>query len=279
MTKPVLPFLETMATQVCNLSCLGCTNYSDARHQGYVTWGNMREQLVSWLDVIDIPDFGIMGGEPLINPEIRQWLAGTRELLPDSQIRFTTNGLLLHKHLDVVDLMHDLGNIVFKITVHQNNADIESTINGIFKRYNWESVTEFGISRWRTKNNLRFQINRPQQFIKTYRGTYPTMMPHASIPREAFDMCVQQTCPLLHKGKIYKCSTQGLLKETLDKFGNPNYNSWSPYLINGIEPTSSLESIKEFIDNFGKPHTMCSMCPSKHNKESVVEHYLTVQQK
>ena len=115
--KPVLPFLETMATQVCNLSCAGCTNYSDLTHQGYVRWRDMERDLRTWLEVIDIPDFGIMGGEPLINPEIREWLRGVRRLMPQSQIRFTTNGLLLNRHFDVLDVAHEIGNTVFKIPI------------------------------------------------------------------------------------------------------------------------------------------------------------------
>ena len=98
--KQVLPFLETMITQTCQLSCLGCTNYSDLRHSGYIKWKDGKRDLEQWLERIDIPDFGIMGGEPLINPEVIQWLIGVRELMPDSQIRFTTNGLLkIHRLL------------------------------------------------------------------------------------------------------------------------------------------------------------------------------------
>ena len=36
--KPVLPFVEIMITQACNISCTGCTNYSDLVHKGYLTW-------------------------------------------------------------------------------------------------------------------------------------------------------------------------------------------------------------------------------------------------
>jgi hypothetical protein len=239
----------------------------------------MRSQLVSWLEVIEIPDFGIMGGEPLINPEIRDWLIGVRELMPNTQIRFTTNGLLLRKHLDVIDLMHDLGNIVFKITQHQIDPELDSIIKNIFDCYAWEPVTEFGINRWQTGNNFRFQINKPDQFLKTYRGTYQTMLPHNSDPEKAFDICVQQTCPLLHKGTIYKCSTQGLLKETLDKFDKPNYNSWEPYLIDGIHSSDSLDKIQLFINNFGSAHQVCTMCPTASDTQSFLNHYITVQRK
>lgn len=276
MNKPVLPFLETMATQSCNLSCVGCTNYSDLPHKGYVSWSELRDQLVPWLDIIDIPDFGIMGGEPLLNPEIYDIVQGTRELMPDSQLRFTTNGLLLHKHPDIMEFMNHIGNVVFKITVHVENADLENHIKRIFKKYPWTPVTEFGVKRWYTGNGLRFQINRPEKFIKTYRGSYENMLPYESDPAKSFAACVQKTCPLLYGGRIYKCSTQGLLADTLQKFHNPNIDQWSPYLTSGIGPDSDMADIQKFIDNFGKPHAMCSMCPDKSAPESKIVHLLNV---
>ena len=269
--KPTLPFLETMATQVCNLSCSGCTNYSDLTHQGYVKWTDIEQDLTAWLQVVDIADFGIMGGEPLINPEIREWLYGVRGLMPQSQIRFTTNGLLLNRHFDVLDVAHEVGNTVFKITVHTPGSEIESVIQRVFDKYNWEPVNEHGIQRWRTTNNLRFQINRPVQFVKSYKGVYNNMRPYDSIPAESFGACIQQTCPLLYNGKIYKCSTQGLLKETLAKVGDPNLTEWKPYLVNGIG-VDDIDDIDHFVSNFGKPAAVCRMCPSKHNLDAFIIH-------
>ena len=62
MSNPTLPFLETMLTQVCNLSCVGCTNYSDLKFSGYVPWDEGKEDLTNWLKKLTIPDFGLMGG-------------------------------------------------------------------------------------------------------------------------------------------------------------------------------------------------------------------------
>ena len=106
---PRLPFLETMITQACNLSCLGCTNYSDLPHSGYVSWSQGRKSLERWLTRVRIDDFGIMGGEPLLNPEWKQWLMGVRELLPQAQIRFTTNGVLLHRWPNILDFLQGIG--------------------------------------------------------------------------------------------------------------------------------------------------------------------------
>lgn len=272
MVKPVLPFVEIMVTQACNLSCHGCTNYSDLVHSGYLTWKEGHQQIIPWLEKVDIPDFGILGGEPLMNPDIRNWIIGLRELMPNSQIRFTTNGLLLENNFDIVDLLHKIGNVVFKIAVHQKNVQLENVIEKINKKYDWEPVVEFGVSRLKTSNNFRFHVKRPEIFYKTYQGTYQTMMPHDSNPKDAFEICCQQTCPLLYKGKLYKCSTSGLLEDTLTRVGFPNKELWDQFIYKGISPTDSESEINQFLENFGKPHQMCKMCPTKKDLSSTIIH-------
>jgi len=270
----ILPFLETMITQVCNLSCQGCTNYSDLRHSGYVPWSQGRQDLLAWLNRIDIPDFGIMGGEPMINPEWRDWIIGVREILPESQIRFTTNGSLLYRAPDIMDILRSVGNIVFKITVHVRSQKIEESISDIMRSSDWQPVREHGIDRWITDNGVRFQVNRPERFIKTFRGEYPNMRPYHSDPDLAFAMCCQQTCPLLYKGKIFKCSTSGLLADILERFDNPNILEWQPYIAKGISLTDDIEAISRFIGNFGRAASICGQCPGV--SESCIDHTKTV---
>mgnify|MGYP003335086913 FL=1 len=120
--KPTLPFLELMLTQVCNLSCAGCSTYSDYNHRGYQDWKKTSEWLGQWLERIAIEDIGFMGGEPLINPTVMTWLNGVRKLLPASRIRFPTNGLILDRHWDVVEWLYNDGNAVLKITNHTDRA-------------------------------------------------------------------------------------------------------------------------------------------------------------
>jgi sulfatase maturation enzyme AslB (radical SAM superfamily) len=276
MNKPILPFVETMITQVCNLSCAGCTNYSDLNHRGHISWVQGREWIAPWLERITIPDFGIFGGEPLLNPEVDLWISGIRDLLPAAQIRFTTNGTLLRKKREVIKQLSEMGNCVFKITVHQPDPDLEDLIQEILNSYPWESVVEYGIKRYKTGNNFRFQINRPQTFIKTFRGSYQDMLPHNSDPANAFGICCQQTCPLLYQGRIYKCSSNGLLSDTLLKFDNPNFEDWVKYLDPGIGINSPDDEILQFIDNFGKPHQICGMCPSVTDMGAKLDHAKTV---
>jgi organic radical activating enzyme len=262
-----------MPIQGCNLSCVGCSNYSDLIHRGYLTWEEGRAQIEPWLDRIDLPDFGIIGGEPLMNPEIVNWITGVRKLLPNSQIRFTTNGLLLDKFPDIMKLFMEVGNCVFKITKHVSDPKLEDNIQKIFSNHTWQPVAEYGINRFVTDNQVRFQINSPQFFYKSFKGMYNNMMPHHSNINDAFDLCYQQTCPLLYNGNIYKCSSNGLLTDTLSKFDNPNLEHWEPYINNGLNINCSDEELITFIDNFGKPNKICGMCPTRNDIDSHVLHF------
>lgn len=272
-----LEFLEIMVIRTCNLSCQGCTTFSDLKYQGYTTWEQGRAWLEPWLDRITLEGVGVMGGEPLINPEIRSWLVGLRELMPDTQIRFVTNGLLLDRHWDIVDLLQQLGNTVLKISQHVSTPELENTIQRIYKSYTWTPVEEYGIKRWQGANNTRFQIARPTQFLKTFRNDYNHMAPHNNPPKEAFDICVQKRCPLLYQGKIYKCGTVALTPELLDRFGRPNWDQWQPYLVEGLRHDCAEAELQKFVDNFGKPNSLCRQCPSRQDLDSMIDHVATVE--
>jgi organic radical activating enzyme len=273
--KPVLPFVETMVTYACNLSCEGCTNYSDYNVTGSVPWHTAKGWISTWLQRIDIPDFGLIGGEPMLNKEVSEWLIGCRELMPNSQLRFTTNGSLLVKKSNILDTIFDVGNCVFKITVHQpNEFYVQEALNKVFSYTDWEPVTEFGIQRWRAKNNVRFQINFPKTFYKTFKGEYSNMLPHDNEPADAFSVCCQQTCPLLYNGRIYKCSSIALLAKTLTDWSQEQ-DVWKSYLdYKGIGIDSTDAELSAFIDGFGRPENICRMCPSANDNQ--LDHANTV---
>lgn len=278
MNKLILPFLETMITYNCNLSCQGCTNYSDYNVSGMVPWEKAEEWLRAWQQKIDIPDFGIIGGEPLMHPDILQWIVGIRDVLPNSQIRFTTNGKLLLKKFDVIKKLIEIGNTVVKISVHQpQEFYVQETINKLFNYVNWSPVTEYGIKRWEGPNRTKLQINFPQTFVKTYLGQFDSMLPHNSDPADSFENCVQQRCPLLYEGKIFKCSSIALLKKVTADWNRDSEPSWKQYLdYRGINSSCTDNELTHFLNQFGKPETICSMCPSKKDTLSFVPHYNTV---
>jgi len=273
MPKLTLPFVETMITYACNLSCTGCTNYSDYNMKGSVKWLNGKKWLENWLEVLNISEFGIMGGEPTLNPDCQQWLYGVRKLLPNSQLRFTTNAVNFLKKPEVLDWCVDIGKTVFKFSLHQDLEYANESVNYVFKKYNWKPINEFGIERWVGPNNTKFQINIPHKFIKTYKGTFGSIKPHNNKPNEAFKICIQQNCPLLFEGKIFKCSSIALLNKVLSDWNQSITEDWKPYAnYKGISFNSSQKEIQDFINNFAKPNKICSMCPTIKDTDSIIDH-------
>ena len=270
--KHALEHVEIMAINACQLSCKACATFSDLKHSGYVTWEQGKQQLLPWIERLDLECVGIMGGEPLMNPDLKQWLAGLRQLLPNTQIRLPTNGLLLHRHLDLVDLMNDLGNCILKISYHIDNTTLRRMIKQIITTYDFRPVTEYGINRWSTPNNFKFQINNPTKFLQSYKNDYENMEPHDSNPSEAFDICVCQRCAFLHDGNLFKCSIAGLTPELHRRFHEPNKEAWKPYLNTGLSVDCSDVELDNFVKNFGKPHAMCRQCPTDSDATSIVDH-------
>jgi len=267
-----LEHVELMVINSCQLSCRACATFSDLKHSGYVTWKEGKTQLLPWLERLDLECVGIMGGEPLINPELKEWLTGLRELLPNTQIRLPTNGLLLHKHMDLVDLMNDIGNCILKISYHVDNTTLRRVVKHIIGAYDFRPVTEYGINRWSTPNDFKFQINNPTKFLKSYKNDYHDMEPHDSDPKDAFGICVCQRCAFLHDGKLFKCSIAGLTPVLHSRFGEPNKEAWTPYLDSGLSVDCSEDDLESFIQNFGRPHDICRQCPTSSDINSLIDH-------
>jgi uncharacterized protein (DUF983 family) len=109
-------------------------------------------------------------------------------------------------------------------------------------------------------------------YYKTFLGDYSNMRPHNNDPVEAFSVCSQKRCPMMYKGKLYKCGTLALTGDILDKFNRPNYDSWKPYLNQGIDINCSDLELNNFLNNFGKPHQLCKQCPTSTDQDSIIDH-------
>lgn len=262
-----------MVMRNCNLSCAGCTTFSDYVHPSkYPSVEEIIHGLKLWSQRLNYDHIGTMGGEPLLNPNIEALLLKLRYEFPNVTIRFVTNGLLLEKHKPLIDKMYELGNVILKISKHVKDERIKNIVKYIMNRFDWEPVTEFHIHRWLTSNNFRFQINAPEKFYRTFKGTYFNMVPHNNNPIDAFDLCVQKTCPLLYEEKLFKCGTLALTPDILDKTGQSDKPEWKPYLDQGLGIDVSDDKLEKWINNFGKPHAVCRQCPTINDAESIIDH-------
>ena len=93
MNKYVFDRLEFYITNVCNLTCNGCNRYNNYKFSGFWPWAEAEPVLRAWAEKIDVRHPVILGGEPLLHPDIVNWITGLRKIFPNySGVQVQSNG-------------------------------------------------------------------------------------------------------------------------------------------------------------------------------------------
>ena len=91
---------ELHVVEHCNLRCAHCCNMSPYVADKMLSLAEIEAQCRTMARVLDVDVFKIMGGEPLLHPEITAILGVLRQTGISETIRLFTNGLLLHRMTD-----------------------------------------------------------------------------------------------------------------------------------------------------------------------------------
>lgn len=83
----------------CNLRCWGCDHFAPLAKGGYIDPVSLERDLkrIAELTNQDLRAVCLMGGEPLLHPELPKLLQISRDCLPYTEIVVMTNGILLNK--------------------------------------------------------------------------------------------------------------------------------------------------------------------------------------
>lgn len=120
MTEKIsVPIVQFYIEHACNLACVNCLSFNNFAIRGRYSWENNRASTLSWAERILVEDLTIIGGEPLLHPEIDQWVTGVRELFPAvADFKVCTNGTRLDRmEQSVLERWHDLG-VILEIHCH-----------------------------------------------------------------------------------------------------------------------------------------------------------------
>lgn len=184
LSDPYLSYLEFHVADHCNLNCKYCTHYSplvtEPVFSDYEQFASDLRQLKKY-----IPDIGIiriLGGEPLLNPDLGKFIEFTRELYPASIITIVTNGLLiLQMNADLIKLMKEKMAFIH-ISFY---PPLQDKIQEI-KRFLYEKEIPYTITEMTS------------EFSKTQ-----TLNPHTD--EDFFYSCFQASCTCLQDGKLAPC--------------------------------------------------------------------------
>jgi hypothetical protein len=200
----------------------------------------------AWSHRIDPTYFGILGGEPLLNPDIENFVRVCRKHWRHV-IEFVTNGFLLHKFPSILNTLRQ-NCVRLIISKHHASPEYEEK---------WKEVVAL-VKDWDGDKLIRPSVNI---WTRRHKGWGTEALPYEDCdPSQSWNVCPCRECKQLMDGKLWKCPKVAYLP--LQKKRWPDISpKWDQYLAyQPLEPTCSDEELKEFFGQ--KVEDVCSMCPA-----------------
>ena len=105
----------------CNLRCCGCDHFAPLAEQEFADLDAFENDFARLSYLVDgkAEKIGLMGGEPLLHPQVKDFLYIARRHFRKTKIRIVTNGvLLLNKKEDFWKACRD-NNIIVEVTKYR----------------------------------------------------------------------------------------------------------------------------------------------------------------
>ena len=130
------PHLEIQVAEHCNLNCASCTHFSPLAKPRFIEKESFYLQFKKAYTIFrrNSKSLKIMGGEPLLHPQIIQLIGLARQDMPELKITLQTNGILLTSISDEFwDACH-INNVLIRITRYPVILDMDQ-INLMAQRH------------------------------------------------------------------------------------------------------------------------------------------------
>ncbi len=222
----------------CNLNCAHCNHFTPLAPENFCKIEEILEDFKKLKKIFDnIGKIFVVGGEPLLHPELLSLFKPLREIYPKSEIIIITNGILLNKQND--DFFNTLKkyNIAISMTHYPIKVDYEGWIN----KFNGIGIKAYYFSL--DRNKMRKQNLNPK-------GTNDKNI--------AFSKCHEKNCHFVRDGKLYVCTpTPNII--FLNNYFNFNFEvKKTDYIdLNKIKSASYINA------KFKKPIDFCKYCNDK----------------
>lgn len=241
-----LKTLDVNLVENCNLNCKGCSHFSPVAGEEFLCAEEFAAEMqrLSKLMGNRMCRLNLLGGEPLLHPNLNSMMKLARQNLPDIEIRLVTNGILLlaqKKEFWTACRENEIG---IDITKYPIKIDYEKIKNKALSEA--VKLRYFGKSGYvqKTLYKLPLDISGKQDFTKNFK-----------------ECCFANQCVLLKHGKIYTCSVIGCIENFNQFFGENLIVTDRDYI--DIYQTEDAQEVLDFIS---QPVPFCRYCKVKERE-------------
>lgn len=237
MKKRKLNYLEYDIVSYCNLNCGGCSHFCNIDESKTIVTKEEYEKdlkrLQQFVNKIDI--FRIMGGEPLLNPELSQIIRITFKYFKDSQIVLVTNALLFNKNMNELYNILKEYNVLVNISLYKENKEKLLEVIKILKERKINYFVEGSLNYF----NKKILISKNEDVLDSYNN------------------CSMKKCHNLSKGYLNICPIANYISRLNRRF-NLNYPITS---LNIHAQDLTIKKLETFLNNYNDMCNYCSKYP------------------
>jgi hypothetical protein len=255
-------YVETRITDHCNLDCKYCTALSPVAEEKFMDKASFVRDYTRLRELTggDVGFIRILGGEPLLHPELLGILTEARKLFCETSIQLFTNGILLSKQSE--EFWRTCGELkvfvsisAYPINIHFDSFKQTAEHYGVKIGYNGDKGTGgggggggIGGANPAGKDMFKWHLD--------LQGSQDKI--------EQFNCCPIAACSTFDYGKLYACSIAASIKH-FNKYFNQNIPITEEDYID-IYKVQSIDEILEFIS---APRPICAYCYAQQLTEDL----------
>lgn len=198
-TKPRIKQFDVNLVDHCNMKCKGCLRLSNLVKEPFYAdfdrmindWKRMKE--LFW----GVERLKLMGGEPMLSPELCEYISYARKIFPDADIMVTTNALLINENCKELFKVMRENFVFFDISLY---APMDERIAYVEDLLQSESV-------WHAINHSKGNFYKVMSSKPDYDMD------------EAYENCTAKNCHHLREGKLSVCSRPQYVHIMNERFG------------------------------------------------------------
>ena len=241
--RPCLEYIVLNILDHCNLKCKGCDHFACVADPYFVAYETIHQDLDRLAEIFHgdyITKIAVMGGEPLLHPDLLKILKDVREHFPYAIIRLTTNGLLLLKQEDAFWHVCKEQNI----TIVNTKYPINLNFNMMKERSKQEGV-RFEYFEGTGEHDVKTSFKK----IINLKGD--------SDPVESFADChISNYGNFLMEGKLYGCPFSCQSYRIFNKKFNQNLRMTEKDFLDIYK----VRDMQEILDFAARPKYYCRYC-------------------
>ncbi|MBO6178652.1 MAG: radical SAM protein [Selenomonadaceae bacterium] len=238
-----LLYFQTHIVDHCNLKCRGCYHFSSLAEEKFLSLDEFEKDVSRLSSLFDkrMKEIMLLGGEPLLHPEAKDFFAVARKYFPNGKLKMLTNGLLLLNIEPSFFSTMKKTDAELWVTKYPVNFDYRAAEKRALN-YGIE-IHYFNEEPVRTLGHQPLDLSGGKDYVQNFRKCYRA------------NQCID-----LKHGKLYPCIIPAEI-EPFCKFFQVNI----PVLEDDGVDIYSVSDVDDLLERLNRPMPFCRFC----NREAI----------